>query len=138
MTLAPYAVDGGAASAVDGGTPDMEENLASAPAVAALQPPGAVHAQARLVGAGAVVDPAVDHAAVVAGLVPGHFDFLLQHSDAQPREALGQLERGGQADDTATDDGKIAVVGGAHVRRDLAIRPAPIPDDRSNGPRTMR
>ena len=64
----------------------------------------------RLERAGLVVDPRVQHARVVAGLVEGQPSLFLQHHDLAPGEFPGELVGGRQADDPPTDDG--------HVRRD--------------------
>ncbi|MCY1406192.1 hypothetical protein D9M71_214510 [compost metagenome] len=64
-------------------------------------------AELRLEAAGGVVDAGVDHAAVVPGLVARRAGFLLQQEDLRVRVDLGELHRGGHADDAAADDDEI-------------------------------
>ncbi len=71
---------------------------------------GAPHGVARLEGAGAVVDAAVDDAAVAAGLMPGGARFLLQHRDTCARCGAGDRVRRRQTDDPAADHQHVTVV----------------------------
>ena len=64
----------------------------------------ALHAVPRLPAAGLVIDAAVDHPAVVAGLVIGQGALLLQQQDVQRGEALLQLVHRGRADDATAHD----------------------------------
>jgi len=57
-----------------------------------------------------VVEAGVHDAAVVSGLVGGHAILGLEHRHRRPR-ALGERQRGGQADDAAADDGDVAAGG---------------------------
>src|SRR5690606_39063888 len=61
-------------------------------------------AGAILERAGGVVDPGVDHAAVVAGLVLGNGRFLVEYAHAEPAPACEQLPGRGQAHDPGTHD----------------------------------
>ena len=57
--------------------------------------------------AGLVVNAAVQHAAVVAGLVVGERLLLFEDDDLLVGVAGRQLVRGGEADDAAADDGDV-------------------------------
>ena len=69
----------------------------------AQEAPAALEAEAGLQRARFVVDPGVDDAAVVAGLVARDHGFLLQDREPQVRSALQELARHRQADDPASD-----------------------------------
>ena len=54
-----------------------------------------------------VVDPGMNDAAVVPGLVTGHTSFFFEHGNAAARMQLLPAVRGGQTDDAGADDGEI-------------------------------
>src|SRR5699024_5444920 len=60
-------------------------------------------AQAGFEAAWCVVHPSMDNPAVVPGLVPTRPGLLLQHDHPGAGLELEQLQRRGQADDTATE-----------------------------------
>src|SRR3989304_3276144 len=64
----------------------------------------ALDAEARLVGAGPVVDARVDDARVVTGLVRREPRVLFQEDEARARGALVERPGGGEAHDAAADD----------------------------------
>src|SRR5262249_19610848 len=69
--------------------------------------PGAAPAQLRLEAARRVVDPGVDHAAVVSGLVGAQPVSLLEQDEGRVGSRLEQPQRCGQADDAAADDAVV-------------------------------
>ncbi len=73
----------------------------------AQEAPAALEAEAGLERARFVVDPGVDDAAVVAGLVARDHGFLLQDREPQVRSTLQELARHRQADDPASDDDAV-------------------------------
>ena len=60
--------------------------------------------QARFDRSGFVIQPGMQHAAVMAGLVAPHLVFLFKHGDAGAGEPEAQTVCGGQSDDAAADD----------------------------------
>ena len=60
--------------------------------------------QARLHRSRFVVQPAVQHAAVMARLVAAHARLLFQHADARPWKAFGEAIRRRQSHDAAADN----------------------------------
>ena len=70
---------------------------------------GAVSRQAklRLQAAGRVIDPGMDHAAVVARLVTGRAGLFFQQRNAGIRIDINQLHGGRHADDAAANNHKI-------------------------------
>ena len=70
---------------------------------------GAVSRQAklRLQAAGRVIDPGMDHAAVVARLVTGRAGLFFQQRNAGVRIDINQLHGGRHADDAAANNHKI-------------------------------
>ena len=60
--------------------------------------------QSRLHRPRLVVQAAVQHAAVVPGLVAAHAGLLFQHADPRARETLGQAVSRGQPHDAAADN----------------------------------
>ena len=75
------------------------------------QEPGALDAEAGLERAGPVVDPRVDDAAVVTGLVLAESRLLLQDHEAGPGRGPEEGAGGGEADDPSADDGDVVAVG---------------------------
>ena len=71
----------------------------------------ALAAQPRLQRTRPVVEPGMEDAAVVAGLVGRDRGLLLEDDDAQVGLALEQAQRRGQADDAGADDGHIGALG---------------------------
>ena len=67
----------------------------------------AFQAETRLQAARGVVDAGMDHATVVAGLVPGRAGLFLQQEDFCVRVNLGQLHGRGHAHDAAADDDEV-------------------------------
>ena len=61
----------------------------------------------RLEAARRVVDPAVDHPAVVAGLVRGEGSLLLEQHERRAGTALEELPGRRQPDDAAADDAEV-------------------------------
>ena len=61
----------------------------------------ALDAEASFERTGFVVDPGVQHAGVVAGLMGGDRPLLVDHGYQGP--GLGELQGGGQADDPGAD-----------------------------------
>ena len=76
---------------------------------------GAAHAELGLQRARRVVDPGVDDARVVAGLVGRRPRLLLEHADALGGAAAAQLAGDGEADDATADDGDVAARGSRGV-----------------------
>ena len=72
---------------------------------------GPADRQPGLGGAGAVVEPAVDDAAVVAGLMLADIRFFLQHDDGNAGEALHKRQCGGESNDAAADHGDVVAAG---------------------------
>jgi hypothetical protein len=68
----------------------------------------AADAEARLQRARRVVDPRVDDAAVVAGLVRGDARLPLEEDEPRLRPPQQQLARDGEPEDAAADDGDVA------------------------------
>src|SRR5262249_33312673 len=64
------------------------------------------HREARLRRSRLIVQPAVQHAAVVAGLVPSDAIFLFEYTNARVRKSLRQTVCGGKPYDAAADDRK--------------------------------
>ena len=83
----------------------------------------AAAAQARLQRAGGVVDPGVDHAAVVGGLVLGQGHLLLQHHHLRLGLGDHELAGGGQTEDPAPDDdvAHAAAISGVRQLGSLAL-----------------
>lgn len=75
---------------------------------------GAARRVPGLEGAGAVVDAAVDDAAVAARLVAGRALLLLQHRHADARALPGQRVRRRQPDDPGADHHHVGLVPHAH------------------------
>ena len=67
------------------------------------------YAQTRLERSGPVVGPAVDDAAVVAGLVGADLGLLLEHCDRGVGPARECLAGDGQAEDSGADDGEVVL-----------------------------
>ena len=61
------------------------------------------HAQPRLQRSRLVIDPAVDHPAVVSGLVSSQSVFFFQHKHARPWKRLRHLHRKRHSHNPATD-----------------------------------
>ena len=61
-----------------------------------------------------VIEAAVQHAAVVAGLVASHARLLFQQGDARAGKSFTQLVGGGQAHDASADDGEAPGFGFFH------------------------
>ncbi len=75
----------------------------------------ALHREPGLQRPRPVIDAAVDHAAVTAGLMAGRAGLLLQHDDAGPGRGTSDRIRRRQADDPAPDHQHIALVRRHHV-----------------------
>jgi hypothetical protein len=92
-----------------GGDDDLAAALvADAVSVAELRhEPRALHAEARLVGTGLVVDARVDHPGIVSGLMRGDPGLLVEHDHARARMPLGEAHRGRQSEDAGSDDGHV-------------------------------
>ena len=81
-----------------------------------VHPAHPVDAELRLERARLVIDPGVQHAGVVPGLMARDLALTLEQRDAQARTALQELARERESDDPAADHREIAVIGsgGAH------------------------
>ena len=66
--------------------------------------PDAAHSQPRLGRARLVVQPGVQHATVMARLVPSNLAFLLEDGDIVVWKSLAESVRRGESDDPATDN----------------------------------
>src|SRR5581483_7688830 len=66
--------------------------------------PDAADRQPRAHGAGLIVKPTVQHAAVMPSLVPPNLRFFFEDSDARARKTFPQPVSGGQPYDAAADD----------------------------------
>src|SRR5581483_3794191 len=82
--------------------------------------PGPLHAEPGLGGAGAVVDPGMDDAAVVARLVRGEPRLLLEDDEPRAGGAAPQQAGGRQRHDPAADDRHVVPVGHGAVVYPLA------------------
>ncbi|MNP45706.1 hypothetical protein D3C76_1396510 [compost metagenome] len=69
--------------------------------------PVARQAELRLQAAGGVIDPSVDHPAIVPGLVAGRARLLLQQRNAGVRVEFNQLHGGRHADNAAADNHEV-------------------------------
>ena len=108
-----------------GGDDHLAAALGADPALVAVvvELARALDAEPRLQRSRAVVDPGVDHAAGMAGLVGRDPLLALEHRDrCASGVAQRQLARGGEADDPGADDGDVALarrtgrrgLGGSH------------------------
>ena len=76
----------------------------------------ALPAQARLERPRGVVQPGVDHAAVVARLVPGQAGLLLEDDHREPGPPSQEPVRGGQPQDAPAHDGHVRARGAGSRR----------------------
>ena len=76
-----------------------------------LQVALALATEARLQRAGRVVQPGVEHAAVVAGLMARDVRLLLDERDAQVGVRLQEPERGRESEDPGADDADVGALG---------------------------
>src|SRR5678816_2380904 len=79
------------------------------------------HCEPRLHRAGLVVEPAVEHSAIVSGLVAADGVFLLEHGDARIGKLLPEAVGRRQSDDATADDNDVAGLAD-HARAILAAR----------------
>jgi len=97
---------------VAGGDDDFSGDLAGKIVFAAEGHHGgcAFDAHFGFQGAGFVVNPGVDYAAVVAALVPGDAGFFFQQQQPNPGQVASEMHCGGEADDATADDDDVEVV----------------------------
>ena len=99
-----------------GGDDHLADRVDADPVLRAelLHQPGALDAEPRLVRAGLVVDPRVDDAAVVPGLVRGQPRLLLEDHQAKAGALREERARRREPHDAPSDHGQIEPVAHAH------------------------
>src|SRR5439155_1145120 len=78
--------------------------------VRTLQLPGSLNAEPGFEGTRLVIDPRVNHTAVVPALVGGNLRFLFEHEDSNAGLPVDDLPCGRQADQAGADHCQVDVV----------------------------